>query len=115
MAAALTAALTEHERRVAEAVAARWAPPCDPAGVVDGVASIFGISPTEIFGRSRRAIIADARCVVVYLLRERGWHQTELAAYLLRDHSTIAHLEHRIASSHELRALARDLVHERVA
>lgn len=101
--------LTEHERRVAEAIALRFAPPPPASGLVDGVASIFGISPTEIFGRSREALVADARCVAVYLLRERGWTQVEIAAYFMRDHSTIAYMERRLAASHELHDLAREM------
>lgn len=101
--------LTEHERAVAEAIALRTRPVSHGEAVLAQVAAIFDITIEEIKGPSRYMRYVDARAVITYILRERGWLQHEVGGLLNRDHSTINNLEKRLANDFELRRLAREL------
>lgn len=62
------------------------------AEVVDLAASFYGIESADIYGRTRTAKIAEARQIVMFVLRERQRRTLfEIGAILNRDHSTVHH------------------------
>jgi chromosomal replication initiation ATPase DnaA len=101
--------LDEHERRVADALARQYKCPA-PGPVIAEVAAIFGITEEALLGKSRRQDFADARAVVAFIMRERGWEHHEIAYLLRRERSTVHHMLSRMAHSWELRSMARDHV-----
>ena len=98
--------MDEHELRVATAMAARYRRD-QGEPLLEEVAGIFGVSVASLRKKDRRAVLADARAVVAFLLRERGWTLMEIAGLLERDHSTVHHLIRRVKRSWELQAMAK--------
>lgn len=77
-----------------------------PAPLLSAVASATGIPASEILGRSHRWPVADARHVLAYALRERGWSYPRIGAALGRDHTTIMHAVDKVRWRAGLRAQA---------
>jgi chromosomal replication initiation ATPase DnaA len=101
--------LTEHERRVAEAIAARTHHPDEGRALMAEIASIFSVSLDDMLSTKRGLAIVDARSVTTYILRERGWTNVEIGRLMRRDNATIWHWEQRIAKDFTLRRLAQEL------
>lgn len=101
--------LTEHERRIAEMVAARHRLPADAEQVAQAVAELFGVDLDRLRGDSRKAYVTDARTVVVYLLAQRNLTHAQIGLVLNRDGSTINHYMQRMNADFELRKLAREM------
>lgn len=102
--------LTEHEQRIAEAIAGRTRPVSQGESLIAQVAAIFDISVEQIKGPNRNVRLVDARSVIAYILRERGWLQHEIGGLLNRNHATVGNLEKRIANDFDLKRLAKELV-----
>lgn len=101
------ATFTEHERRIAAAFADRQNRRLTLGeGLRREVAAMFGLSVDDLTGKSRRADITDARSLLSYMLRERGFQYAEIGRLLNRSYATIYYLEKRIARDYELQRLA---------
>jgi chromosomal replication initiator protein len=77
-----------------------------PEVILDLAANYFGISVSELVGRSRTAKIAIQRQVVMYLIREETGASLPQIGELLggRDHTTVIHGCERIADEMEANA-----------
>lgn len=100
---------TEPERRIAQAYAQRHDRRMAVAeGLRREVASLFVLSVDDLTGRSRRSDIVDARSVLTYVMRLRGFSQAEIGRLLGRDHSTISYLQQRVERDFELHRIAEE-------
>jgi chromosomal replication initiation ATPase DnaA len=98
--------LSEAERAFAVEVAKRTELPSGGPEIVAAVAELFGCTVEDIRGESRVSRLVDARSVIVYLLRGRGWTFAQSGTVINRTDSTTQHLIERITKSLELRRLA---------
>lgn len=101
--------LSEGERRLAEAIAARSKSRTEGDALVAEVAQIFDVTVEAIKSESRLRRLVDARSVIATLLRDRNWTLEEIGDLLQRDHSTVCNLEQRLRTVPELRSISREL------
>lgn len=57
----------------------------------EAIAPWHGVTPDDVFSRSRRKIVAAARGDVMYRLREDGFSTTQIGRWLGRDHTSVIH------------------------
>jgi chromosomal replication initiator protein len=71
--------------------------------ILDTAADYFGVSAGDLTGRSRTAVIAQQRQIVMYIMREEtGASLPQIGAVLgKRDHTTIMHGCERVAGGIE--------------
>lgn len=100
------AVLSEAERAFAVEVAKRTELPPGGPEIVAEVAELFACTVDDICGESKVSRLVDARSVIVYLLRQRGWTFAQSGTVINRTDSTTQHLIERITKSIELRRLA---------
>ncbi len=77
--------------------------------IADRVSTFYKIDPDELFTRSRKREINDARQLVMYMTKKHtSLPLTAIGARLSRDHSTVLHavrnIENRLATEAQLRA-----------
>lgn len=101
--------LTEHERSLAAAIAARSKSSALAAALIAEVAEIFEVSTTAITGPNRLRKLVDARTLIAQALLDRGWTLEDIGDALHRDHSTVVNLYQRMYKNDELRSIAREL------
>lgn len=81
--------LSERERVQAGAFLAKPDRDAEANAVIEEIAELSGVPAVAIRGRGRSQPVADARAVVMYVLRTRGWHLQEIGDALTRDASTV--------------------------
>lgn len=65
--------------------------------ILKAVAAKHGVDPSEIMGKSRRRIIAEARFEVFYRLRvDLAFSYVKIADIMKKDHSTVMHGVHKV-------------------
>lgn len=101
--------LTDQERALAEAIAARSKPVGDAAALVEEIARIFAVTVEELGGGSRLARLVDARTVISYVLTSRGWTSYEVGALMNRNYVTVLNMLRRMDKDFDLRRLAKEL------
>lgn len=65
--------------------------------VIQKVAEIFKMQPSDIIGKDRHEVYIDARCAVALIMRERGLSYPQIGRFMDRDHSTIINLTKKAA------------------
>jgi chromosomal replication initiator protein len=75
--------------------------PADPSAIMRAVAAYYNVPVQALAGKSRAKLIAEARHVAMYLLREDGELALKQVGLLLgkRDHSTVIHGVQKVARS----------------
>jgi chromosomal replication initiator protein len=75
--------------------------PADPHAIMRAVATYYNVPLPALAGKSRAKLIAEARHVAMYLLREDGELALKQVGLLLghRDHSTVIHGVQKVARS----------------
>lgn len=100
---------SERERIAIEKLAAQHYSVETTEQVVSEVAQIFKVSVEEIRGPARTMRLVDARTVIAFALRQRGFRLHEIGNYLNRHTSSIVHLADRARDVSELREMAEAL------
>ena len=59
--------------------------------VIGAVARAYNLQPADIVGRSRHALVVEARRVVIGLLADAGYGPMSIGRMVQRDHSTVTH------------------------
>jgi chromosomal replication initiator protein len=75
--------------------------PADPNAILRAVATYYNVPVQALAGKSRAKLIAEARHIAMYLLREDGELALKQVGLLLghRDHSTVIHGVQKVARS----------------
>lgn len=68
----------------------------DISDTVARVCKHFGVTQAELTGPKRHAHLAQARHVLAWLLRERGFSFPAIGLCLQRDHTTIMHAVRKV-------------------
>lgn len=74
------------------------------AEVLRNVAAGTGVAIADIVGPSRKARVVDARGLVIWALRERGWSTPLIARAVNRSHVTVLHALGRLGRQRKERA-----------
>lgn len=62
-----------------------------PEHLIDRAAAAFDVDPALILSPCRAAAVVTARYAVIWTLRQNGWTEEAIGAFLDRDHSTISY------------------------
>lgn len=100
---------SERERIAIQKVAAKHYSLETAEQVACEVARMFNVSVEEIRGEARTMRLVDARTVIAFALRQRGFRLHEIGRYLNRHTSSIVHLSQRAVNVSELREMAEAL------
>lgn len=101
--------LSDEERRLAQAIAARSKSDALADAVIAEVAAIFDVSVVAIKGTSRLRRLVDARSVIARALLARGYTTVDIGEILCRDHSTVINLDQRLQKDHDLRSIVAEV------
>ena len=70
--------------------------------LIENIAKLAGCTPAQIMGKSRVENIVNARAILQYSLRDRGWTLQRIADTFKTDHSNIRHACKKVAMSRQI-------------
>ena len=67
--------------------------------LINNIAAATGCTPEQIMGKSKKASVANARALLQYALRERGWHFARIGRAFNTDHSPALYNHRKVAKA----------------
>ena len=80
--------------------------------IIAAVSEAWAVRRESILSNDKRRTVAEARQVVMYLLRQRGWELAQIGALLGREHSTVSHGVANLTTRLRVDKWLREMVHE---
>jgi chromosomal replication initiation ATPase DnaA len=82
--------------------------------LIENIAQLSGCKPAQIMGKSRVENIANARAILQYCLRERGWTLQRIANAFKCDHTTVRHNCQKVVLARQITTVYEQATKEKI-